>query len=225
GASLGLIETQFHLGDPDAAVGGQHRHGLPRDSQEAARHLPVVEDAKAAQHGFRALPVEIDVDGPGRAMPVGHGFHQHARSDCCPMASTTVSHGITFSSSLKAGLKRPFSSKTEPQARTLRPVTTPSLPTISFGPHPLSTAMPSCSASWTSLCQAGICWRDSRLTRYTCSAPERNAMRAASKAGWRLSAPDSSAPDSHDSCTNRTAARATSMATLPPPTTTTRFPS
>jgi hypothetical protein len=58
----------------------------------------------------------------------------------------------------------------------------------------------------------------------TCSAPERIAMRAASKAGC-ISAPDSAAPEIHDSCTRRTAARATSMATLPPPTTTTRLPS
>ena len=54
GAPLRLIEPQFHFGDADAAVGGQHRHRLPRDAQEAARHLPVVEDAKAAQHRLRA---------------------------------------------------------------------------------------------------------------------------------------------------------------------------
>src|ERR1035441_8692525 len=105
------------------------------------------------------------------------------------MARTTLSHGITFSWSLNAGLKRPFSSKTETQARTLSPVTTPSEPTISLGPQEFSTAMPSCSASSTSLCQAGICWRDSRLTRQTCSAPDRIAMRAASKAGCKLSSP------------------------------------
>src|ERR1039457_313295 len=81
GAALGLIKTEFHLGDAYAAVGGQHRHLLPRDTQEAARHLPVVENPKAAEHGLAALPVEVDVDAAGRAMPVGHGFHQHARSE------------------------------------------------------------------------------------------------------------------------------------------------
>ena len=49
--------------------------------QKAARHLPVIEDAKAAQHGLRALAVEVDVNGTRRAMPVGYGFHQHTRSE------------------------------------------------------------------------------------------------------------------------------------------------
>src|ERR1035438_10020441 len=74
GAALGLIKTEFHLGDADAAVGGQHRHLLPRRAQEAARHLPVVENPKAAEHGLGALPVEVDVDAAGRAMPVGPGL-------------------------------------------------------------------------------------------------------------------------------------------------------
>ena len=102
------------------------------------------------------LAVEVSVDGPRRAMPVGHRFHQHARAECHVAAGEdagrrghqvlvdlensarrhlNVRHrrpgrtgppaarwpapryrsGMTFSSSLKAGLKRPFSSKTETQ--------------------------------------------------------------------------------------------------------------
>src|ERR1039457_4230576 len=208
GAALGLIETEFHLGEADAAGGGEARPPLPRKTPGAV-----------VMRFSSILRIPRGVTCTSSWPP------RNERSACCPMARTTLSHGITFSWSLNAGLKRPFSSKTETQARTLRPVTTPSAPTISFGPQEFSTAMPSCSASSTSLCQAGICRRDSRLTRHTCSAPDRIAMRAASKAGCKLSSPDSAPPDSHDSWTRRTAARATSMATLPPPTTTTRLPS
>jgi hypothetical protein len=59
---------------------------------------------------------------------------------------------------------------------------------------------------------------------FTCSAPARIASRAASNAGCRLLSSFDSGK-SVASCTRRTAARATSMATLPPPTTTTRLPS
>ena len=33
GAPLGLVKTQFHLRDADAAVGGQDRHRLARGAQ------------------------------------------------------------------------------------------------------------------------------------------------------------------------------------------------
>src|ERR1700690_55549 len=81
GTALGLVETHFDFGNADPAIRWQHRHFLAGRAQESARHLPVAEDAEPAQHRFLGLAIEVDVNGAGGAMPVGHAPHEHARSE------------------------------------------------------------------------------------------------------------------------------------------------
>ncbi len=92
----------------------------------------------------------------------------------------------------RSGAKRPSSSKTLVQRLKRTPVTWPFCARTSAGPQPHDRRTPSLSASATSSLEAGMMSRASRQSMSTLSAPRRAAVRATS-----------------------------SMATLPPPTTTT----
>ena len=111
----------------------------------------------------------------------------------CPMESSTFSHSTVIRSfSSYCGLKRPSASLTERHFLKTIAFTLPFSVRISFGPQELFTEMPSSSASATSSFAAGMISRDSRQNMETSPEPARSA------------------------------ALATSTATLPPPTTTVR---
>ena len=119
-----------------------------------------------------------------------------ARSVACPMAIITVSQSIlVIVPSSKVGLNFPSSSNTEAHFLNSIPVNLPSLARTCLGPQRCFIWIPSSSASSISQGWAGISSGDSRHTAQTSAAP------------------------------NRRAVRATSIATLPPPITTTFSPS
>lgn len=116
------------------------------------------------------------------------------RSPSWPTASSTVSHGIVSSvPSSSTGANLPCSSNTRDARRTTTPVTFPPSPAKATGPTPLRRTIDSSSPSRISTSDAGICSSDSRHIRVTDVVPGR-----------------------------RTAVRAQSYATSPPPITTTR---
>src|SRR5207248_4368975 len=93
--------------------------------------------------------VVISVSGsifsvPWRVVSMPSEGLRKARSEACPMARITVSHGMTVSvPSANFGLKRLCSSKTEMQRITSSPVSLPFLPMNCFGPREGWTLMPS----------------------------------------------------------------------------------
>ena len=117
------------------------------------------------------------------------------RSVAWPIAIMTVSPSTdVVTLSSKVGLNFPSASNTAVHFLKCTPVTLPSLLTISVGPQEFIIFTPSSTASSISQGWAGISSEDSRQTAVTSLAPSRRAVRA------------------------------TSMATLPPPMTTTLSP-
>src|SRR6266540_2660484 len=155
----------------------------------------------------------------------------HDRAGAWPIARITESHGNTDSvPSANFGSNRPSGSNTDVTRRVSSPVTEPS-PRIRFGPRRWRMRMPSSSASWISKSVAGISSRDSSATTRTSRAPMRTAARAASRAAVAAACtPSSTAEEGAAGAAGlpvraRSAVRAASRATLPPPITTTRSPS
>ncbi|MPM95642.1 hypothetical protein SDC9_142797 [bioreactor metagenome] len=101
----------------------------------------------------------------------------------CPMVTSTCSAGITtVSVSSYLGEKRPSASNTLTQRLNSTPVTLPFSTRMRLGPQLFWMAMRSPSASSISSAEAGISLRDSRQTMLTSSAPLRTAVRATSTA-------------------------------------------